>query len=401
MTSEVRQEAENRGRAGNGSSTDRSIAPDDIILQPEQPAASDGADGYILEHPATQAYYRLNETSRRLWELVERPVSFGALCDQLVSEFDVGRPECEAYTRAFVSELDERGFVEILAELPGPAGLRRQYLELLKRALVNLIYVEHEMRMEQLDTQGLSGERLDDQRLLRDIRYRYPERYAKRLENKLVGASWFRKTPPYSQTAHTLIGLKRLDNLEYCARRVFADGVPGDFLEAGVCQGGASILLRALQVAFDEGGRTTWVADSFQGVPPPTSEPDRDLDLDLSEPNAPWMAISLEAVQDNFRTYNMLDDGVRFLPGWFSDTLPEAPIERLAILRLDGDLYESTRDVLDNLYDKVSPGGFVVVDDYAAYPPCRQAVEEFRAERGITARLRRIDWDGMYWQRDA
>jgi O-methyltransferase len=85
------------------------------------------------------------------------------------------------------------------------------------------------------------------------------------------------------------------------------------------------------------------------------------------------LAVSLEQVKANFDRYGLLDDQVRFLKGWFRDTLPVAPIERLAVLRLDGDMYESPMDTLVNLYPKLSEGGYVIVDDYGAIPACRQA----------------------------
>ena len=87
----------------------------------------------------------------------------------------------------------------------------------------------------------------------------------------------------------------------------------------------------------------------------------------------------LEHVKENFQRYGLLDEQVRFVKGWFRDTLPHVPIERLAVLRLDGDLYESTIQALDGLYHKLSPGGFVIVDDYGNVPACRQAVNDFRA----------------------
>jgi hypothetical protein len=92
---------------------------------------------------------------------------------------------------------------------------------------------------------------------------------------------------------------------------------------------------------------------------------------------------------------------VRFLPGWFSDSLPHAPVGQLAILRLDADLYASTMDALVPLYDKVAPGGFVVVDDYWAFTPCRMAITEFRESHGITEPIRRIDWSAVYWRKGA
>src|SRR5262249_51251722 len=109
----------------------------------------------------------------------------------------------------------------------------------------------------------------------------------------------------------------------------------------------------------------------------------------------------LDQVRDNFRRYGLLDDQVRFLPGWFRDTLPRAPIARLAVLRLDGDLYESTIQALEALYDRVSAGGYVIVDDYGNVAGCRQAVPGFRAARGIREAIRPIDWAGVSWRKSA
>ena len=89
---------------------------------------------------------------------------------------------------------------------------------------------------------------------------------------------------------------------------------------------------------------------------------------------------------------------MQFLEGWFRDTLPNAPVDRLCVLRLDGDMYESTMIALENLHDRVSPGGFIIVDDYGAVAGCRAAVDDFRRLRGITAELVPIDWTGHYWR---
>jgi O-methyltransferase len=172
-------------------------------------------------------------------------------------------------------------------------------------------------------------------------------------------------------------------------------------MEAGVCQGGATIFLRALQVAYEEAARRTWVADSFQGVPPPSHDVDVHHKLDLSESRQPWIAFTRQMVEDNFRTYDLLDGHVHFIEGWFKDTLHAAPVEQLAILRLDGDLYESTWDTLAACYDRVVAGGFVIVDDYGALTPCRMAVDDFRRSRAITDRLRTIDWTGVFWRKSA
>ena len=141
-----------------------------------------------------------------------------------------------------------------------------------------------------------------------------------------------------------------------------------------------------------------WAADSFAGLPPPNAG-QYPLDEGINLHRFPQLAVPLERMQDNFRRYGLLDGQVRFLKGWFRDTLPAAPIERLAVLRLDGDLYESTIQALESLYDKLSPGGFVIVDDFGNIEACRQAVHDFRAARGITDAIHPIDWGGVYWRR--
>jgi O-methyltransferase len=164
-----------------------------------------------------------------------------------------------------------------------------------------------------------------------------------------------------------------------------------------VWRGGGTILMRAVLQACGDTERTVWVADSFQGLPEP--DPDR-YAADERDDHSQWsqLAVSLEQVQANFARYGLLDDQVRFLPGWFRDTMPTAPIERVALLRLDGDMYESTIDPLRYLYPKLSSGGYVIVDDYAL-AGCKAAVDDYRAEHGITAPIERVDWTAVYWRK--
>jgi O-methyltransferase/8-demethyl-8-(2,3-dimethoxy-alpha-L-rhamnosyl)tetracenomycin-C 4'-O-methyltransferase len=197
--------------------------------------------------------------------------------------------------------------------------------------------------------------------------------------------------------ALTMIGKVRLHGMRDLAENVIADGVPGDFLEAGVWRGGTCIFLRGLLMAKRIADRRVWVADSFAGLPPPSPQL---YPADEGDPHHTMtpLAVSLDEVRDNFARYGLLDDQVRFLSGWFKDTLPAAPIERLALLRLDGDMYESTIQTLDAVYWKVSPGGFVVVDDYIL-PACRKAVDDFRQRHGIRSPLQAVDGAAVYWRR--
>jgi O-methyltransferase len=325
-------------------------------------------------------------------ESLQGEESIAAIASRVSSTFDVSPEEALPGVMSFLEQMAELGLVELRIANDPMSALRARYLELLRRALVNLIYPEHELRIEWLEANGTADEGRD--RALRDIRYRHAAAFADLLAAKQDGSVWRGKPWRFS---HTMVGMRRLEHLQWCGERVFEDGVPGDFLEAGVCQGGASILLRALQVVFGEPHRRTWLADSFEGLPVPSHE--ADTNYDFSETKQPWLAFPRAAVEDNFRTYDLLSDEVVFLPGWFRDTLAGAPVRSLAILRLDADLYESTRDVLAALYDRVSPGGFIVVDDYNAFEPCRRAVQEFRAARGIAEPIRRIDRMSVYWRR--
>ncbi|HLI56241.1 MAG TPA: TylF/MycF family methyltransferase [Actinomycetota bacterium] len=200
--------------------------------------------------------------------------------------------------------------------------------------------------------------------------------------------------------AETMIGMKRLDNIQLCVTDVVRQGVPGDLIETGVWRGGATIFMRAILAALGDRQRTVWVADSFEGLPKP--DPAR-YPLDAGDDH--WqqdpLKVSLERVKSNFARYGLLDDQVRFLKGWFRDTLPTAPIEQLAVARLDGDMYESTMDALQALYPKVSVGGYVIVDDYSneGLVGCKAAVDDYRRDLGVTDPLEQVDWTGVFWKK--
>jgi len=209
-------------------------------------------------------------------------------------------------------------------------------------------------------------------------------------EVRARGADW----PP---TAHTMIGLKRLNHLQRCIEQVLEEKVPGDVIETGIWRGGAVIFMRAVLKAYQAGDRSVWAADSFEGLPNPNGDK-YPADANDGLHNHKALAVPFDQVKANFEAYGLLDPQVRFLKGWFRDTLPAAPIERLAILRLDGDMYESTIDPLVHLYPKVSPGGFIIVDDYVL-EGCRKAVHDYREAHGITSPIEPIDWCGSYWRK--
>ncbi len=199
--------------------------------------------------------------------------------------------------------------------------------------------------------------------------------------------------------AETMIGLRRLDNIQVCIERILQDDIPGDFIETGVWRGGATIFMRGVLKAYGDTRRLVWVADSFEGLPKPQPGVWRDDERGRLWKFGTTLAVPLAQVRANFERYGLLDDQVRFLPGWFRDTLPAAPIERLALIRLDGDMYESTRDALAALYPKLSKGGYCIIDDYYAQSGQRQAVNEYRSANGIAEPIEKIDWTGAFWRK--
>jgi len=206
-------------------------------------------------------------------------------------------------------------------------------------------------------------------------------------EERENGLSW-------PVNALTMVGQRRLDNVRDCVEEILRNEVPGALVECGVWRGGASIFMAGV-VAAHEVRRRIYLCDSFQGLPKPEHA------ADAGDRHWQWndvLGVSEQTVRDNFQRFHLWSDDIKLVPGWFSDTLPTLQTGPIALLRADGDLYASTRQILDSLYDQVSPGGFVIIDDYHL-PCCRQAVDEFRLERGITEPLREIDGRGVFWAR--
>jgi len=249
------------------------------------------------------------------------------------------------------------------------AHLRALYLDLMEKCLTNVIYRDPPMRPKW--THILRKQEFSD--AVREQGKDWPSR------------------------AHTMIGLKRLHSLRQQVETTLDEDIPGDYIETGVWRGGACIMMRAVLAAYGESGRIVYAADSFAGVPPPNRER-YPADRGRNFYKYRQLAVALEDVQANFAVYGLLDEQVRFVKGLFSDTLPKLQAERLALIRLDGDLYESTMDALNALYPRLSPGGFVVVDDYAMRSS-RTAVHDYLDRHGEKVELTRIDDYSVWWRK--
>ena len=278
------------------------------------------------------------------------------------------------------------GLNEILADDP---AARQRYLLLLRSCLTRSLAagVRYPMLRRPLFRESPLGWALYP--LADSLGWQLTKRESARLRR--TGRDW-------PAEAETMIGEVRLRHLQECVESVIGRGIPGDLMETGVWRGGACILMRGVLKAWGDTDRIVWAADSFEGMPRPDPRYAQDQSDTHWHHNA-VLAVSRNDVEAAFAHYGLLDEQVRFLEGWFRFTLPIAPVKRLAVLRLDGDMYGSTMDALEHLYPKLSTGGFLIVDDYGAIRSCRQAVEDYRAKHGIRERVEKIDWTGVFWQK--
>lgn len=331
------------------------------------------------------------------------------------------------------------------------AGVEERYLDLLKGCLTRHLFLDEEV--EDVVGAGWKGTAFAPVRRALNRRGLRLVRTGGNEHDRSLGLTWPR-------CAETMVGLRRLDNVQACVTDVVRREVPGDLIETGVWRGGTTILMRAVLAAFGDTERRVWVADSFQGLPTPDLVKYPADGVDPFEPEVggvtsehavltetlpvaparkpfaekggrppgwgglgrlarsrrrgpapgyePWntpqttldrLVVSMDEVKANFARYGLLDSQVEFLAGWFKDTLPSAPIDQLAVIRLDGDLYESTMDALCALYPKLSVGGWLIVDDYNCIDACRLAVTDYRAQHGLTEEIERVDWTAVCWQR--
>lgn len=264
---------------------------------------------------------------------------------------------------------------------------RTMYLDLMRRSLTR--YGFDELAPVGTGRQSLPRRMLVNALAKRNYVLARPRPFDK--HKRELGLDW-------PADAQTMIGMQRLLSLQWCVETVLAENVPGDLMECGVWRGGASILMRAVLAAHGDATRRVWLADSFAGLPVPNTASypaDAGLRLDL----CPGLAVPQAEVIRNFERYGLLDDRVCFLPGWFKDTLPDAPIDSLAVLRLDGDLYESTIQALENLYPRLSDGGFCIIDDYHDIEACKKAVADYWEMCNISLDIVEIDGTGIYWRK--
>jgi O-methyltransferase len=264
------------------------------------------------------------------------------------------------------------------------------YLELLKKTLTFSLWPEPPVDLSQAFWKTRRPIRQRSIMLVQKILKRKSLQLCKQ---RSIGRDRIEQGRYWPSYAHTMIGLRRLDNIQHCVETVLRERVEGDLIETGVWRGGACILMRGVLAAYGINDRKVYLADSFEGLPKPDVE---------TSPIDHSSKLYQHDFLANFEKYDLLDSQVVFLKGWFKDTLPLAPIDKLAVLRLDGDMYGSTMEALSSLYSKLSAGGFCIIDDYGdpTLPGCKAAVDDFRRENGIYEPIESVDWTGVYWRKE-
>jgi O-methyltransferase len=270
------------------------------------------------------------------------------------------------------------------------------YLDLMKRSLTGALAEDNDSILGGVRTAGSTSWKRRIANFVGEaagrvnVEIAYKKAYDPTLRE--VGRDW-------PARAESMIGLRRMENIQYCVQAVVDEEVPGDLIEAGVWRGGACIFMKANLLARGDDTRTVWVADSFQGLPAPNANLyPADAGDDLHTRSG--LSVGADQVRHNFARYGVLDERVRFLVGWFKDTLPAAPIEALSLMRLDGDMYESTWQAIEALYPKLSPGGFCIIDDFGSHQSqAGRAVHDYRKANGIHEEIVDIDGFGAFWRK--
>jgi hypothetical protein len=215
---------------------------------------------------------------------------------------------------------------------------------------------------------------------------------------------------------NTMLPMPRLFDVYEAVVTINKEGLRGDIVECGVWNGGCVGLMALANLKHPGPKRQFHLFDSFRGLPQPCSH---DVDVIAAfKSKYPHLSISgadnsrlfpigacvgeSQSSVENFLVRHLGIDrsDLVFHAGWFHDTIPKADINDIALLRLDGDWYESTKTCLDNLYEKVVEGGYIIIDDYGAFSGCAQAVDEFFGA-AYRSRLQYSDQDCVFFRKSA
>ena len=192
---------------------------------------------------------------------------------------------------------------------------------------------------------------------------------------------------------HTLVGLERVQNLCRLAQRIEDEKIPGDVVECGVYNGGTAAILARIATR-SRMRRTVWLFDSFKGMPETTER-----DGPEAQEYVGKVLGNVGQVRALLKKTGADLNRVRIVEGYYQDTFPKAEIDRIALLNIDADWYESVRLCFEKFYDSIVTDGFVSIDDYGHWPGCRTAVDEFFQKRRLAYPLQEVDYTARWFQK--
>lgn len=269
-------------------------------------------------------------------------------------------------------------------------ALQRKTFDYDKKIMYNKTHSDHSLYFDMC--KRLLTDSLDDKTITKNNFNSLTNNEIKQVLKQKPTKDCLTGSVPPTNNSLTQIGLIRLENLQYCIEEILRNESTGDLIECGVWRGGACIFMKLILDKYDS-NKKVFVADSFKGFP----KSDNVYDKKYETIDPEYVKVGLDKVKDNFKKYDVLDDNVVFIEGFFEDSLKNTGIDKLALLRLDADLYTSTHSILINLYQKLVKNGYCIIDDYF-WEPCKQAVIDYRISNGITDPLLSIDYASVYWQ---
>jgi len=201
----------------------------------------------------------------------------------------------------------------------------------------------------------------------------------------------------------TMTSIERMYTLFESIKYTFKNQLPGDFVECGVWKGGSSLLIALMLKKYEAFDRKLYMYDTFEGMSEPTEE-DRAVsgesaeqllkEQDKSVQESVWCYSTIDEVRANLTLSGFPLENMHFVKGKVEDTLPEIKPNKIALLRLDTDWYESTKIELELLYDRLAHNGILIIDDFGHWEGAKKAVIEYFYKRNVNPFINRIDYTG-------
>lgn len=197
---------------------------------------------------------------------------------------------------------------------------------------------------------------------------------------------------------YSMTSLDRMYSLFKSVIYIVENDIQGDFVECGVWRGGSSMVIAKTLKMLNKQDRKIYLYDTFEGMPEPSlkdtkirnSEDPKKI-WETEKKKGGWCAVSLEEVRKNLQTTNYTSENLIFIKGMVEDTIPKTSPEKIALLRLDTDFYNSTYHEFVNLYPKLEKGGVLIIDDYGSWKGSREATDQYFLEKNLHPLLHRVD----------